>query len=117
MAKPTLPATPIAAAGTSVTIPTHVANDLLIIGAYNNAAATIATTPAAGGTVPTWLTVDAPAGANLNSLKVCQAVAAGTTDTSGAWTNATHMVAIVVRGQKASSPVGVSAQGGSAAAN
>jgi hypothetical protein len=100
-----------------VTIPAHVAGDMLIVGAYNNAAATIATTPAAGGTVPTWTTIDAPAGANLNSLKVVWAAAAGTTDTSGSWTNATHMVAIVLRGQ-AAAPIGTGhAQGGSAAAN
>lgn len=117
MPQPTLPQVPIGAAGTTVTLPTHAVGDLLICCGYNNIAATAISAAAAGGTVPTWVSIDNPAGANLNALGVFQAVATATNHTSGTWAGSTHMCAIVVRGQKAAGFIGAHGQGGSAAAN
>lgn len=105
------------AATTSVAIPAHVANDLMIVYAYNNAATTVPTKPASGGTVPNWITIDAPGGANLNSAACMYAFAAGTTDTTGTWTNTTTISIHVLRGTHLTSPIGAHAQSGNAAAN
>ena len=52
--------TPAAAAATSITLPTHAAGDLIVIFAFKDGATTIPTVPSAGGTVPTWNTIDGP---------------------------------------------------------
>lgn len=105
------------AATTSVAIPAHVAGDLMVIYAYNNAATAVPVKPAAGGTVPTWIAIDNPAGANLNSAACMYAFAAGTTDTTGTWTSTTTISVHVLRGTHATSPIGAHAQSGNAAAN
>ena len=99
------------AAATSIAIPTHVAGDLIVIWAYRDGSTTPPTVPTAGGTVPTFTTVDGPTGANLCSAVCAWAVAAGTTDTSGTWTNATGISVEVWRGQ-AAVPIGGHAQSG-----
>lgn len=85
------------AAATSVTLPTTVAGDLIIIFAYRNAT-TAPTLPAGYTTIQT-------ASANANSFRVGYKIAAGG-DTSGTWTNANVVRAVVYRG---SSGVGTSA--------
>ncbi len=99
------------AAATSIAIPTHVAGDLIVIWAYRDGSTTPPTVPAAAGTVPAFTTIDGPTGANLNSAVCAWAVAAGTTDTSGTWTNATGMSVEVWRGAS-SVPIGGHAQSG-----
>lgn len=102
------------AATTSVTIPSHNNGDWLGVFAYNNTSTAAPTTPTAGGTVPTWTLVDGPTGANLNSLKMAWALGTGTT-TTGAWTGATSILVVILRGQ-AAVPIGGHVQGGNAAA-
>ncbi len=104
------------AAATSIAIPTHVAGDLIVIWAYRDGNTTPPTVPTAGGTVPTFTTIDGPTGANTNSAVCAYAVAAGTTDTSGTWTNATGISVEVWRGQSAV-PIGGHAQNGAAVAS
>ncbi len=99
------------AAATSIAIPTHVAGDLIVIWAYRDGSTTPPTVPAAAGTVPAFTTIDGPTGANLNSAVCAWAVAAGTTDTSGTWTNATGISVEVWRGA-AAVPIGGHAQSG-----
>ncbi len=99
------------AAATSIAIPTHVAGDLIVIWAYRDGSTTPPTVPAAAGTVPAFTTIDGPTGANACSAVCAWAVAAGTTDTSGTWTNATGMSVEVWRGQ-AAVPIGGHAQSG-----
>jgi hypothetical protein len=72
--------------------------------------------PAAAGTVPAFTVVDGPTGANLNSAVCAYAVAAGTTDTSGTWTNATGISVEVWRGAS-SVPIGGHAQSGGSVAS
>ncbi len=103
---------PVCVAGTTVTLPTHAVGDIIEICAYVNGSNGAATKPSAGGTVPTWVAVHSAGGANTNSLVVYQAVATATNHTSGTWTGATHMGAIVRRGQHATTPIGGEAQGG-----
>src|SRR5215471_21244721 len=107
------------AAATSIAIPTHQAGDLIIIWAYRDGSTTPPTTPTAGGTVPTFTTIDAPTGANNCSAKCAWAVAAGTTDTSGTWTNATGISVEVWRGADSgsASPIGGHAQSGASVAS
>lgn len=97
-------------AATSIAIPGHVAGDLIVIWAFRNGSTTPPTIPTAGGTVPTFTAIDNPTGANTCSAVCAVAVAAGTTDTSGTWTNATGMSVEVWRG--ASPTIGGHAQGG-----
>lgn len=91
-------------ATTTVTIPTHASGDIIIIAAVraNNTPPTI---PAAGGTVPTWNTIHS-AGANTWSMSCAYAVATASNHTSGTWTNATQMVAIVLRSSDGSFALG-----------
>jgi hypothetical protein len=104
------------AAATSIAIPTHVAGDLIVIWAYRDGSTTPPTVPTATGTVPAFTTIDGPTGANLNSARCAWAVAAGTTDTSGTWTNATGLSVEVWRGAS-SIPIGGHAQSGGSVAS
>lgn len=102
------------AAATSVTIPTHQVGDTIIIFAYRDGSATIPTKPAASGTVPAWVDIDAANGANTNSSRSAYFVATATDTTSGTWTNATGIIAVVVRGD---SFIGGHVEAGSTATN
>lgn len=109
----TVKGTANAAATTSVTIPTHAVGDLIVIWAYRDGSTTVPSKPAASGTVPAWSDIDAPTGANTNSARCAYFIATATNHTSGTWSNATGMIAVVIQGNKSSSPIGGHAQGGS----
>ncbi len=106
--------TPTCVAATSVTLPTHASGDWIGFFAYKDGATSIPTVPSAGGTVPTWTTIDGPTGANSNASVLCWALASSSSHTSGTWTGATGVGCIVLRGQHAT-PIGAHATGGSAA--
>lgn len=89
--------TPAATAATSITLPTHASGDLLVIFAWRNDGDTVAI-PSAGGSVPNWVDIEHQGGNNCH-LRVATATATGSTHTSGTWTNATGLSAIVLRGQ------------------
>lgn len=108
--------TPTSSASTSVTIPSHSIGDLIVIFAYRDGNQTIPGKPAASGTVPAWVDIDAANGANSNSSRTAYFTATATNHTSGTWTNATGMVAVVLRNQ-AASPIGGNATGGSTSSN
>lgn len=95
------------AAATSVAIPTHAVGDLIVIFAYRDGSATAPSKPAAGGTVPAWNDINSGAGANTNASRSAYFVATATNHTTGTWTNATGIAAIVLRGQ-AATPIGAS---------
>lgn len=99
------------AAATSIAIPAHVAGDLIVIWAFRDGSTTPPTVPTAGGTVPSFTTIDGPTGANTCAAVCAYAFAAGTTDTSGTWTNATGLSVEVWRGA-ANPPIGDHAQSG-----
>lgn len=82
------------AAATSVTIPAHQSGDIIVIFARGTAAAP--TVPTAGGTVPTFVTQQTGF-ANAIGLVTATAIANASNHTSGTWTNATHLIAIVIR--------------------
>ncbi|MDB5183985.1 MAG: hypothetical protein JWO07_666 [Candidatus Saccharibacteria bacterium] len=95
-------------ASTTVTMPAHQVGDLLVIWAM--AFTSAPTVPTAGGTVPTWTTIDAPAAIGTIYGVAVYAVATATNHTSGTFTNASRMVACVIRGQ-ATIPIGGHAAG------
>jgi len=84
------------AASTTVTLPTHQVGDLIIIVA-RRASNTAATIPSTSGTVPAWTTVYNATGANTLSHVVAYTIATASNHTSGTWTNANHLVALVLR--------------------
>lgn len=96
----------------TVAIPAHQPGDLIIITA-RRASNTPATTPAAGGTVPTWADLQS-AGANTLSLKTSYTVATAAGHTSGTWTNAEQLCCIVLR---STAPGGSLAVGASSTGN
>lgn len=99
-----------AAASSSVTIPTHSIGDLIVIFAFNPFATTAPTAPSAGGTVPSWNYID---NANSGSGSGCTTAyfkATATNTTSGTWSGASHVMAVIVRNQNSSSPIGGHAQ-------
>lgn len=102
-----------AAAGTNnVAIPTHAVGDLIVIGAYDALITTGPNPPAAGGTVPAWVVIDGANGANGNAMATYQFVATATTTTTGTWSNAGGIIAVVIRNQNVS-PIGGHAESGS----
>lgn len=103
--------TPAAAGASSITFPTHAAGDIVVIGAYNSTNTTAPSPPAAGGTVPTFIDIDANTGANGNALRTVYFVATANNHTSGFWSNIDQISAIVIRGQ-AASPIGGHAESG-----
>lgn len=119
---PAAPSVPVTIQGTtigttsSVTIPSHVAGDIIIIFAFRNSSTTVPSKPAASGTVPAYVDIDVNTGANTVSCRTAYFVATSTTETSGTWTNASAMAAIVCRGQNASTPIGGHAESGGSSA-
>jgi hypothetical protein len=115
----TVSGTANAAAGTSVTIPTHAVGQLIGLFVYRDGATATPTQPAAAGTVPNWVTPTNgnPTGANTNSARVAYFVATATNHTSGTWTNATGMVAVVIDGADPYAPFGGLAISGSTGTN
>jgi hypothetical protein len=116
VAQPTIKGA-VSAAATSVTLPAHVAGDLIVIFTFKDGATTVPTTPAAGGTVPTWTLIDGPTGANLSASKTAYAIATSSTHTTGAWTGATGIVAYVISGADDVNPIGGHAMSGSTGLN
>jgi hypothetical protein len=82
------------AAATSVAIPAHLPGDLILVFARGTALAPAK--PTAGGTVPNWVTCQS-AIANSVGLTSVGFVATATDTTTGVFTSATHIVALVLR--------------------
>lgn len=104
------------AAASSVTIPTHSVGDLIVLFAYNPFSTHAPTKPAAGGTVPDWEYIDPGDSASGSGCVTAMFKATATNTTSGSWGTASHLIAVVVRNQNATSPIGGHAkQAGSSA--
>lgn len=101
-----------AAAATSIAFAAHQAGDIILIFPYKDGATSQPTVPTAGGTVPAWVTVDAPVGSNLNAGGGYRFVATASTTTSGTWTGATGIGYTIWRNQAASAIGGHAASGG-----
>lgn len=105
-----------AAASSSVTIPAHSVGDLIVIFAFNPFTTTAPTAPSAGGTVPSWVYIDNANSVSGSGCTTAQFKATATNTTTGTWSGTSHIMAVVVRNQNASSPVGGHAkQAGSSA--
>lgn len=87
-------------AGTTVTIPAHEAGDLILLLAFRDGSTAPITTPAAGGTVPSWVSI-AFVGLNFYSYNFRYAIATASNTTSGTWTSATEVLCLIYRGTKA----------------
>lgn len=88
---------------TSVPIPTHQVGDLVVLCAANDYATQAPTKPSAGGTVPNWNYID---NADGSGIATSWFTATATNTTSGSWTNTSRMIAVVLRGQNATTPIG-----------
>lgn len=81
----------VASAGSaSVTLPSHVSGDLIIVFAYRDGSTTQPTLPAG------FTAISNAIGANTNSSTLGYKVAASGSETSGTWTNASAILAVVV---------------------
>lgn len=101
-------------ANSNVTIPAHLVGDLIVLCAYNPHATQAPTKPSAGGTVPNWGYIDNANSAGGSGITTAQFIATATNTTSGTWSNAGHMIAVVLRAHSALTPIGGHAsQGGS----
>ena len=100
------------AATTSVILPAHAIGDIIVLFVYRSNSTTTATKPTASGTVPAWVDIDNNTGANTNCARTAYFVATATTTTTGTWTNATGIAAVVITGQF-STPIGGHAESGS----
>ncbi|QOC55766.1 hypothetical protein SEA_JORGENSEN_6 [Mycobacterium phage Jorgensen] len=100
----------------TVTLPSHQAGDLILIYAWVVNSTTTPSKPSASGTVPTWIDIDASAGANNCASRISYAIATGSSHTSGTWSAPAgyiSLAAVVVRNVHASDPIGShSANGG-----
>lgn len=106
-----------AANATTVAIPAHQSGDVIVIFAFSGATNTLPTTPSAGGTVPTWVSIDSNAtGTSSCSSKTVYFVATANSTTSGTWTGADSLIAAVVRGAAATPTGGHANSGGTAGA-
>nr|WP_237101975.1 hypothetical protein [Mycobacteroides abscessus] len=99
-----------AASTSSVTIPTHSVGDLIVIFAFNPFSTTAPTKPSAGGTVPDWNYIDNANSVSGSGCTTAQFKATATNTTTGTWGSTSHIIAVVVRNQNASSPIGGHAQ-------
>lgn len=92
------------AAAASVAMPTHAAGDLLLFSAWRNGSTTPPSLPGGCTNIQT-------AFQTLYSIRVGYKIAASSSETSGTWTNATHICVSVYRGQHATTPIGGSNTG------
>lgn len=98
------------ATGTNTaTMPAHQAGDLILVFAYNGAAAT-APTLASG------FTSISNSAANTNGHRLAYKVAASNAETVGTWTNASDVLVLVYRGCLTSGPIGGNATATNASA-
>ncbi len=101
-------------AGSSVTIPTHQVGDEIVLCGYNPYSTNAPTKPSAGGTVPNWDYIDNAPSASGSGISTACFTATATNTTSGTWSNAGHMIAVVLRAHNPADPIGGHAsQGGS----
>lgn len=101
-------------ANNTVTIPAHSIGDLIVLCGYNPHATQAPTKPSAGGTVPNWEYIDNANSADGSGITTAQFIANANNTTSGTWSNASHMIAVVLRAHSALTPIGGNAsQGGS----
>jgi len=99
------------AAATSVAIPTHMVGDVIIV-TCRRGNTTPPSIPSAGGTVPTWVTVES-GGADAVSLVTVMCIATATDTTTGTFTNAAQIIVSVLRPNKAAA-LGAHATGNAA---
>ena len=92
--------------GNTVPIPQHGIGDVIVIFAYRSNSATPPSTPVAGGTVPSWAGITANSGGSFNSFQLSYCVATADDHTSGTWTNANGMIAVVLDQAKSDMPIG-----------
>ncbi|CPT00642.1 Bacteriophage protein [Mycobacteroides abscessus subsp. abscessus] len=101
----------------SVSIPAHQVGDLIVLCVFDSQN-TAPTKPSAGGTVPNWNYIDNPnTAAGQGAVATAWFKATATNTTSGTWTWAEQMIAVVVRGTMPASPIGGHAAVGGAAVN
>jgi hypothetical protein len=81
----------------NVAIPTHQVGDMIVIFAMDGHATNIPAPPAASGSVPAWVTIDANAGANTCAARTVYFVAQATNTTSGNWGDTDALVVAVLR--------------------
>lgn len=107
------------AASTSVTLPAHNVGDLIVLYVWRNNTTTAATIPTAGGTVPTWTNLGSnPSGTNnAGYYLLVWAIATATNHTTGTFTNATSMAALVFSGADQTNPIVGRADNSNAAAS
>jgi hypothetical protein len=99
-----------AGSGTSIAIP-HNAGDLIVMYVHTSVQGTFGDprlpgVPAAGGTVPTWTTLNTTAGNNFSNARTVWAWGTGST-TSGTWSNSTDLfIVAVLSGADPTVPIG-----------
>jgi hypothetical protein len=96
----------------TITLPAHQAGDLILMSGCATFATTMA--PDAGGSVPTWNLITSGSASYYSEIRY--AVATSSSHTSGTWNGAIYgaLIAVVLRGQKSSSPIGGAAYNSSA---
>jgi len=92
----------VSAASTSVTLGTHAAGDIIIIFAGRAASSTPPTLPSG------WTNINS-GGSSTASIRIGYKVAASSSETSGTWTNASRVCAVVYRGVSSIGTSGVAA--------
>jgi hypothetical protein len=80
----------------TITIPTHHTGDMIVIYARQSASAAPPSIPSASGTVPAWVSIGS-SGTGYASNRTAYYIATDNTTTSGTWTNANGLIAVVLR--------------------
>ena len=86
----------------SVTLPTHVKDDVIVVFSYRTGSLTPPTAPDGWTTIATETHED---GGDECSARLAYRVAAGSGTVSGTWTNAAHTLFLIYRGVSISSPI------------
>jgi hypothetical protein len=102
-----------AAAAAAVTLPAHEAGDLIIVFAARSAGAAPETVPS----LPTGWTNIGTSQRDFWATRVGYKVAASSSETTGTWTNAVRITALVYRGTDPTAPIGATATAGSSSGN
>lgn len=106
--KPTIKGSTVAAAQT-VALPAHQPGDLILLFAGKSGGSPVISAPMPVGQVPLWYSLTDGTSAN-SYFRSSYFVATASNHTSGTWTNAQKLLAVVISGQRAASPIGAFAQ-------
>jgi hypothetical protein len=93
----------------AITLPPHVAGDLIVMHVHASALNTLPIAPGGGAGIPLWTQARSTGGTNYSNARLVWGWGTASTTSSGTWTNADQFIVAVLRNVNPTNPIGGSA--------